>query len=146
MHWKIRGIGSATLTWIADDEALEIPTTYVGDGLQSLLQAAADLHYGSSASVAWLSNEPHAHVLVFTGAAEYVYVQIVRIVDESAVDPWAGAKRHWAGRVSVGAFTAAATRMAHAVLQEHGEAGYQREWGDIPFPARELALLERERA
>lgn len=145
MRWEITNIGSATLTWIADHETLEIRTTYVGHGLQSVLQAAADLSHGSSASIAWLSNEPHAHVIVFTGAAEYVSAQILHIPNENATDPWVGTKRLWAGRVPVGAFTAAATRMAQTVLNEHGETGYQREWGDIPFPTRELALLQTER-
>jgi hypothetical protein len=144
MRWNITNIGSARLTWIADHETLEIRTTYVGHGFQSLLQAAADLFHGSSASIAWLSNEPHAHVIVFTSADEYVYVQILHIPNENAADPWAGTKRLWAGRVPVSAFTAAATRMAQAVLNEYGETGYQREWRDIPFPTRELALLRTE--
>jgi hypothetical protein len=38
VHWKITGIGSASLTWIADHETLELRTTYVGHGLQSLLR------------------------------------------------------------------------------------------------------------
>lgn len=146
MRWDIVGSGWARLTWAADDEVLEIGTSYTGHGLRSILQAAADLHHGSSASLAWLSNEPYAHVFVFTGAAEYVYVQILHVPDEYAEDPWVGAKRRWTGRVAVASLAAAATRMAQAVLNEHGEAGYRKAWRDMPFPTRQLAMLQSERS
>ncbi|GAA0918703.1 hypothetical protein GCM10009557_90050 [Virgisporangium ochraceum] len=70
------------MTWVADDEALEIDTSYTGHGLQSLLRAVGDLKGGSSAFVAWLSDEPCAHVFVFTGATDYVYVQVLHLPNE----------------------------------------------------------------
>lgn len=146
MRWEIVGPGWAKLTWVADNQVLEMTTSYTGHGLQSLLQAAADLRHGSSASLAWLSDEPHAHVFVFTGAAERVYAQILVVPDEYAEDPWAGAQRRWAGRVPVVALITAAARMAQTVLDQYGEAGYQRAWRDMPFPSRELAALQRERS
>ncbi len=145
MRWEIVGSGWAKLTWIADDDLLEVITSYTGHGLQSLLRAAADLQLGSSASFAWLSDEPHAHVFVFSGAAEYVYAQILVVPDEYAEDPWIGAKRRWAGRVPVQAFIKAAARMAQTVLDQYGEAGYEKAWRNMPFPSRELAMLQDER-
>ncbi|GAA3247464.1 hypothetical protein ACFO1B_38665 [Dactylosporangium siamense] len=146
MRWEIGGSGWATLTWIADDDALKVITSYTGHGLRSLLRAAADLRLGSSASLAWLSDEPHAHVFVFTGAAEYVYVQILVLPDEYAEDPWVGAKRCWDGRVPVEALTTAAARMAQTVLDRYGEAGYKQAWRNMPFPSTELAILQGEHA
>lgn len=143
MRWDLVGPGSANLTWAVDDDLLTLRTTYVGNGLQSLLQAALDLRIGSSATLASLPTEPGAHVFVFGGAAEEVYVQILFLRDEYAHDPWLGARRRWVGRIRVDAFVTATTHMAEAVLAEHGEAGYRRAWGDIPFPSRELTLLQQ---
>ncbi|WP_433794721.1 hypothetical protein [Actinoplanes sp. CA-252034] len=143
MDWKIVGTGSANLTWAVGEELLELRTTYVGDGLQSLLQAALDLRIGSSATLAWLPTEPGAHVFVFGGAAEEVNVQILFLRDEYAKDPWQGARRRWVGRIRVDAFTAATAKMAQTVLEQHGEVGYRRAWGDIPFPSQQLTLLQQ---
>jgi hypothetical protein len=142
MRWDVVGPGSANLTWAVDDELLELRTTYVGNGLRSLLQAALDLRNGSSASIASLPTEPGAHVFLFGGAGERVYVQILFLKDEYAEDPWLGARRRWAGRIRVDAFVTATTDMGQAVLDQHGDAGYRRAWRDIPFPSRELNRLQ----
>ncbi|GIF09950.1 hypothetical protein [Actinoplanes siamensis] len=145
MRWEIVGSGWAKLTWIADDDELQVITSYTGHGLQGLLRAAVDLHLGSGSSLAWLSDEPHAHVFLFTGAAEHVYVQILRLPDEYAEDPWIGAKRRWAARIPVRAFITAAVNMAQAVLDQYGETGYKQAWRNMSFPSHELAVLRSER-
>jgi hypothetical protein len=86
-------------------------------------------------SLAWLSDEPHAHIFVFTGAAEYVYAQILLVPNENAEDPWTGAERRWAGRIPVDALVAGAARMGQAMLDQYGETGYQKAWRNMPFPA-----------
>jgi hypothetical protein len=99
MRWEIVGSGWAKLTWIADDDVLEVLTSYIGHGLQDLLRAAADLRLGSSAPLAWLSDEPHAHIFIFAGAAEHVYVQILVVPNENAEDP--GSARSAAGTAAL---------------------------------------------
>lgn len=145
LDWVVRGPGSARLTWVVEGETIEVPTSYVGDGLRSLLQAAIDLQRGSSSAIASLSDEPGGHVLFFGGAAEDVYVQIVCFpYFETGGDPWRNGARRWAGQVSVSAFVRAVVGMAQAVLAEHGEAGYARLWGGTPFPEAELGMLQKD--
>lgn len=145
LRWTIRDYGSARLMWVADQEVIEIAMTYIDDGLRSLLRAALDLRLGSTATVAGLSGEPAGHVIVFAGAAEDVYIQIVHLPRyEAGGDPWQDAKRRWAARVPVRSYITAATSMAEAVLAEHGVDSYQRLWGDITFPSAELASLQAE--
>ncbi len=145
LRWTIRNFGSARLAWAADQEIIEIATTYIGDGLRSLLRAALDLRLGSTATVAGLPGEPAGHVLQFTGAAEDVYVQIVFLPNaDGRGDRWRGAELRWAASIPVRSYVAAATRMAEAVLAEHGADGYQHLWGGTTFPSAELASLQAE--
>lgn len=109
------------------------------------MRAAVDLRRGSSGTIAWLSGEPSAHVFLFKGAAEYVWVDIIYIPNEAAEDPWEGAERRWAGSLRVEEITQAAMRMAQAVWDEHGEAGYLQLWDGTPFPREELLILRGER-
>ena len=141
LRWELRGSGWATLTVRAGAEELRVITSYVGHGLQSFLRAAADLRIGSHGSWAWLPDEPQAHILLFAVVGADVAVRVLWVPDETAEDPWAGARTEWFGRVRLDAFLDAADRMGRAVLDEHGADGYRRRWRDMPFPHAELDLL-----
>jgi hypothetical protein len=124
---------------------MKVRTSDIDHGLQSLMRAAADLHRGSNATIAWVSDEPSAHVFLFRNATDYVSVDIVLLASETAEDPWKAAERRWSGRIRVEVLTEAVLRMAQAVWDEHGAAGYQRLWDGMAFPEKELLILRGER-
>lgn len=143
LRWNVKGVGSADLHWVVGSEELTVHTTYLGDGLGSLLQAALDLQLGSSATVALLQGEPAGTWFIFSGAADEVYVQIVQFDDiQSEERRWSGGFCRWHGRVEVAGLIVAVRRMAEEALARAGSAErYQRDWGGIPFPMEKLAAL-----
>jgi hypothetical protein len=46
MEWALRGPGWALFTWDVTDSRIKIHTTYLADGLASVLEMAADLALG----------------------------------------------------------------------------------------------------
>jgi hypothetical protein len=144
LEWMITGYGSATLTWSVDGAAILIRTTYMGDGLRSILSAANDLKLGSRASLAYLLREPSGHLFLFAGARTAdVYVQIAFFpyLDHSEERRWSGGELVWSGLVNVGSLLGAVRDMAESLLERHGFDGYGREWG-MPFPLDELTRLQ----
>jgi hypothetical protein len=143
LEWTITGHGSAQLTWSAGDAVIPIRTTYMGDGLRSLLRAANDLKLGSRATFTLLLREPSGHAIFFSGADREVHAQIVFFpyMDHSEDRRWSGGELKWSGRVGVGSLLLAARHMAESVLEHHGLDGYLRDW-EMPFPTDELARLQ----
>ncbi|MGI5149328.1 hypothetical protein ACQEVC_23715 [Plantactinospora sp. CA-294935] len=145
LRWSLPVRGSARLAWNADGEVSTFGSSYVGDGLGSVLQAALDLQLGSSATIAYLPGEPGGHLIFFAGAADdTVYVQIVLFpnFESSTTSKWAGATPRWEGRLSVAGFITAVRAMAEALLQAYGEEGYREASGGFRFPAGKLAALQ----
>jgi hypothetical protein len=144
MRWSLTGPGSARLTWTVNDDACVLGSSYVGDGLSSVLQAALDLKLGSSATIAYLSGEPGSHLIFFAGADNgTVYVQVVLFpVLESGENKWAGAMPRWAGRLSIAGYITATRVMAEAVLDEYGDDGYVKASGGLRFPSDILSALQ----
>ncbi|BEL05730.1 hypothetical protein Q0Z83_039210 [Actinoplanes sichuanensis] len=144
LHWALGDTGWAWLTWTADDDVVEIRTSYLDHGLLSLMRAAVDLKRGSSATIAQLSGEPSAHFFLFRTAVEQVSVDVVYVPDLYAADRWTGAELRWTGETHVDVVTQAVLSMAQAVWDEHGAAGYQRLWDGKAFPEEELRVLSGE--
>ncbi|MEV4562075.1 hypothetical protein AB0K51_34585 [Kitasatospora sp. NPDC049285] len=147
LHWKMaRASGSADLVLQFPRETIEVHTTYIGDGLGSVVQAAIDLRLGSSSATAFLPAEPAGTFLFLTGADEEAYLQVVQFADmESESRRWGGGSLRWCGRVDVRAFIRSVVAMADDVLVQCGStAGYSKAWGGITFPIRELETLRRE--
>lgn len=121
-------------------------TTYLGDGLGSIVKAANDLRLGSSSAIAFIPAEPGGTCLFFAGAGEDAYLQVVQFADmQSESARWSGGILRWHGRVGVSQFIRGVMLMAEGVLMQCGGAdAYSRAWGGIPFPARELDILRRE--
>jgi hypothetical protein len=143
LHWKMSQPGSATLALHFPRETIEIHTTYLGDGLGSIVQAAIDLRLGSSSAIAFLPAEPAGTCLFFGGADEEAYLQVVHFADmESEPGRWSGGNLRWHGRVGVREFIRSVVLMADEVLvQCGGSDAYSRAWGGISFPIRELETL-----
>lgn len=143
LHWNMGHPGSADLALRFRREVIEIHTTYVGDGLRSVVQAAIDLRLGSSSAIAFLPAEPGGTCLFFGGADEDVYLQVVRFADmQSESGRWGGGSLRWHGRIGVREFIRGVMLMADEVLvQCGGSDAYSR--GDISFPSRELEALRQ---
>jgi hypothetical protein len=145
LEWTITGHGSAQLTWVVGGDVIRIETTYMGDGLRSMLDAANDLKLGSRATIAHLLSEPSGHLMLFAGARMAdVYVQIAFFpyLDDSEERRWSGGQLVWAGHVNIDSLVRAVQRMAESVLARHELDGYLRNWG-MPFPLDELTRLQQ---
>lgn len=136
--WKITGIGSADMAWNVGDASISLHTTYVGDGLQSFLSAAADINNGSHASAAVLEGEPGGYLLLLGANGEDVFVQILQF---GVIRTWTRSALQWSGLLPKAQFLSAVCTMAAEVLDRHGEAEYARLWGGIPFPMAEYRQL-----
>jgi hypothetical protein len=142
MRWQLEAYGSARFSWDVAGGPIEVSTSYLGDALGDLFQAAADLKIGASATFTHFLGEPGGYRMFFSGAAEEVFVQVVQFDDlHSETERWKGGVLVWAGRVRTRDFIESVRLMGEAVLQENGLDGYQRAWGK-PFPSRELEALQ----
>ncbi|MEU8599461.1 hypothetical protein [Streptomyces parvulus] len=146
LDWIMGQPGSAEFVVKFPQEVIEVHTTYVGDGLGSIMKAANDLRLGSSSAIAFLPAEPGGTCLFFAGASEEAYLQIVQFADmQSESGRWSGGILRWHGRVGVSQFIRGVMLMAEGVLvQCGGTDAYSKTWGGIPFPASELDILRRE--
>lgn len=143
LRWRIAGPGSATFSMILSEGTVEIHTTYVGDGLGSVLQAAVDLQLGSSSAIAFLPAEPGGTCLFFAGADTDAYLQVVDFVDMSSEGArWSGGQLRWHDRMSVKRFISEVVFMAEDLLVKCGGSdAYSAAWGGIGFPVEKLQLL-----
>lgn len=137
--------GTAALVIKVSGEEVVLETTYMADGLGSVLQAAIDLGKGSSSALAFLPSEPSGVCLFFGGADVDVYVQAVRFADmQSPENRWTGGRLLWDGRIRVRDVMTQAVVMAEGVLDAYGGAdGYKKDWGGIAFPEVQLDDLRR---
>jgi len=143
LEWKVRAVGSADLIWKAGGEEIRVHTTYLGDGLGSLMQAALDLQSGSSSSFATLLAEPGGSRIFFSGAAEEVYVQMVAFADLASEEGrWRDGAMLWHGRIKVDLLIRAVRGMAEGLLATHRNIEqYTNAWGGERFPLDKLAAL-----
>jgi hypothetical protein len=143
LHWHVGGPGSATFSLVLSQETVAVHTTYVGDGLGSMLQVALDLQGGSSSAIGFLPAEPGGTCLFFSGADTDTYLQVVRFDEMSSEDRrWSGGKLCWHGRLDVELFIAQVAVMAADVLVNcGGTEAYSATWGGIAFPADKLDQL-----
>lgn len=144
LRWRMRNAGSATLYLKSSQGAVEVHTTYVGDGLGSVMQAAIDLQGGSSSAIAFLPAEPGGTCLFFAGADSSVYLQVVSFEDMSSESGcWGGGRLRWNGHISVERFVQQVVAMAEDVLAEYRDvAAYAADWGGIAFPMDKLRRLQ----
>ena len=145
MEWVLVGPGSARFTWDVEGIRVQIGTTYLADGLASVLGMAVDLSLGAGATLAVLVAEPGGHRVFCSGATDEVFVQVVRFEDLDRPDTWwKDANLEWHGRVPVADVVDSARAMAAEVLARYGVEGYRKEWG-MPFPAEVYEKLQQTR-
>ncbi|MCD0445859.1 hypothetical protein LO763_19810 [Glycomyces sp. A-F 0318] len=145
LQWKMGHAGAADLVFGRGTASIEVRTTYIGDGLGSMVQAAVDLQRGSRSAVAHLPAEPSGTCLFYGGASSEVYMQIVQFADmQSVAARWSGGKLRWHGRVDTREYLRTVAFMAEEVLDQCGGAeAYAKAWGGIPFPMSELEALRQ---
>jgi hypothetical protein len=143
MTWNSSGVGHAILALSLSGVAVDVHTTYIGDGLRSVVQSAIDLSRGSSSAIAFLPVEPGGTCMFFAGAKDEVYLQIVRFVDmQSPTRRWSGGRLVWAGLIGVREFVGQVLAMAERVLIDHGGVdSYAGSWGGTQFPIDVLQEL-----
>ncbi|GAB3285842.1 hypothetical protein [Kineosporia babensis] len=145
LEWLIIGSGWAKLTFRLGEESFEVITSYLCDGLGSVVQAAVDLQGGSSSAVAFLADEPAGTYLFFSGADQadgMGYLRAVTFADwMSRENPWANGRWRWHGRIPVEAFVRAVLGMADEAAARWNPAGYEAAWGGGSFPAEQVERL-----
>lgn len=134
MEWVLEGSGSARFIWDVEGTRIQIGTTYLADGLASVLGMAVDLSLGAGATLAVLVAEPGGHRIFCSGATDAVFVQVVGFRDFGGPDTWwKDANLKWYGRVPVADVVDSIRAMSSEVLKRHGVEGYRKQWG-MPFP------------
>ncbi len=129
MSWKFSGVGHAVLSLSLPGATVDVHTTYIGDGLGSLVQCAVDLSKGSSSAIAFLPVEPGGTCIFFGGAKEEAYLQIVRFADMHSPDRrWSGGRLIWAGMVGVRQFINQVSDTVEEMLADHGGATRAASW------------------
>ena len=124
MRWQLVGHGSARFSWTVAGGLVEVSTSYVGDALGGLIQAASDLKIGASATFTYFLGEPGGYRMFFSGAVEEVFVQLVQFDDlQTEAERWKGGVLVWAGRVKTSDFVNSVRLMAESLLQESGIDG-----------------------
>ncbi|MFI2364478.1 hypothetical protein [Promicromonospora sp. NPDC019610] len=141
--WRTGAVGSsADLTWRYMGAAISMHTTYVGNGLGSLVRSALDLRCGSSSAIAVLPGEPGGTYLFFQDAAREVYVQVVQFPDVWSEERWGGGDLLWSGRLPVAEYISQVVVVADSVIAQHGGADeYSKDWGGIEFPMSDVSKL-----
>ncbi len=143
MEWVLVGPGGARFIWDVEETRIPIGTTYLADGLASVLDMAIDLSLGARATLAVLVGEPGGHRIFCSGATDAVFVQVVKFRDFRGPDTWwKDANLKWHGRVPVTDVVDSVRAMAAEVLKQHGVEGYRKQWG-MPFPMERYEKLQQ---
>ena len=143
MEWALKGPGSAWFIWDVEGTRIQIGTTYLADGLASVLDMAIDLSLGAGATFAVLEGEPGGHRIFCSGATDAVFVQVVGFEDLGGPGTWwKGADLRWHGRVPVADVVDCVRAMAAGVLEGYGAEGYRKEWG-MPFPMERYEKVQQ---
>lgn len=143
MSWAVSAGGSAAMLGMSlDDVRFQVSTTYVGDGLGSLVFACVDLLRGSRSANALLPDEPSGTWFFFGGADEEVGLQIVQFPDVWGEVRWGRGRCLWFGRVGVREVAEQVRRVAESALQQYGSIdAYNEAWNGIKFPLEDLNEL-----
>lgn len=143
MEWVLKGPGSVRFTWEVGETRIQIGTTYLADGLDSVLGMAVDLSLGAGATFATLVAEPGGHRIFCSGASDMVFIQVVQFEDLGSPGTWwKDADLQWHGRVPVADVVDSVQAMTAEVLERHGVEAYAKEWG-MPFPTKMYEKLQR---
>jgi hypothetical protein len=142
IDYRLTGAGWAACTIRFNQVACEITASYLSDALAKLvlgaLSVVADLH---SVSIGF-DEEPGEYrwAIVRTGDGT-CRVTILSFPDWLPAHPDSSGEPLMIFECSSVEFGRAVRDAASRVLAEYGSEGYVEKW-DVPFPARELALLE----
>jgi hypothetical protein len=145
LRWTISGPGSADLYWAYGEDRIRVHVSYIGAGIEALVQSAVDLKLGSGATFITFSAEPGGIRMFFSGVVEGgVFVQIVQFPDIRDSEVWwKDGVVVWKGRVNVGDYISAVRTAAESVIARYGSnERYFKAWQGVKFPSDGLEFLQ----
>jgi hypothetical protein len=121
-----------------------IRASYLSDALGTLVLAALGVLSGFTALSFAFDEEPGEYRWVLRTVGHQALELRLLAFDERRGDlADAQGRLLMVTRCRPAAFARAVRAAAEAVLERHGEAGYQERWGQHAFPSRQLYLLGR---
>jgi hypothetical protein len=144
-YW-LTGAGWARARIADDDASATFTASYLTDALGDLLGAVWSLLEGATeARLSWCE-EPAEHRWIFVREADSVPLRVLGFPDVEAAEPNARGATVFETRQGMTALAAAIAAGASVVLARHGEAGYEVEWAQAPFPTDRRALIRKRLA
>jgi hypothetical protein len=138
LTWTVHDHGWATCV-VADQTAeAEALVSYVTEGPEQFLSAVARAVLGATESRAEFEAEPTAYRWIFQRIQAHVDIRLLVLSRRELPDE--SGDVIWTSRQPIQVLARAVIRAFDAVLTEHGEDGYQANWGR-PFPTLELNAL-----
>lgn len=142
IDYRLTGAGWAACTIRFNEAACEVTASYLSDALAKLLLGAlsvvAELH---SVSIGFDEEPGEFRWAIVRNDSDTVRVTIVSFPDSWMNLPDSSGEPLMSFECSTVEFGRAVRDAASRVLEKHGSDGYAETW-DMPFPVRELALLE----
>jgi hypothetical protein len=140
LTWILQDHGWAVCV-VADAQArAEAIASCVTGGPEDFLTAVARLVLGADASRADLEAEPTVYRWIFQRHGTDADIRLLLVPDGKLPD--GAGTIVWTSRQPVDTVARAVVRAFDAVATEHGENGYEAQWGR-PFPRFELEALRR---
>lgn len=120
----------------------EISASYLSDALGTLVLAALGLVSGFTAITFAFDAEPGEYRWVMRSIGrDTLELRLLAFDERRGNQADADGRLLLATRCRPTAFARAVRSAAEAVLDKHGEAGYEEKWAQHPFPTRQLYLL-----
>jgi hypothetical protein len=142
IDYRLEGDGWAKAVVVAGNLKVEMRVSYVTDALGDLMRAVTSVSEGQpEARLTW-AREPDWYRWRLDRRGENVEFSIWRYDDEpDPLDAQDGVLM-LSAETTVEGISSAVSAAAHAVLDQHGVAGYKELWSTTPFPLDELVRLD----
>lgn len=139
--YRLTGTGWAQ-AHIADGASrATISASYLEGALGDLLEAVGALLEGADAARCSGEEEPGEYRWIFEREGADVHLRVLAFRDLYSSEPDENGAVAFTARQPLATLAGAIADGAQAVLDEHGEEGYLRQWVDHPFPTAHLALI-----
>jgi hypothetical protein len=144
LHYDLHDAGWATVTVECGDQRVEMTASYLHDSLRDLASAARALARGGTEATVVFMDEPGEHQMVLRWINDKdVEVEIMWYDDWRSWKMYDGpGRRRLFGKTTAADVRGQVLSELRRVLDENGEAGYLKKWGEHPFPMAEMLDLE----
>ena len=136
--WQLCSHGWATVKVSDDRGEAEAVASYITDAPEEFLYAVARLALGDEETRAEFNGEPELYRWFFRRDGSAVDVRLIVADDTQAPD--SSGIVLWSGRHTLTTVARSTVRAFDRIEYEHGEEGYEAQWGR-PFPRTELEAL-----